>query len=132
MAMKRGLVLCLLGVIFLACQGKSGAAPSGGTVTGVVDNIDQLKTDNQELRDRNAQLEMVNEQQGQMLAQYTEKLNQILDALDAINGKQNEIDRLMIRGPEGGFVSSRYDIDVRIRSNLAEIDERLRTSRMYQ
>src|SRR6185436_1273773 len=76
--------------------------------------------------------EMVNEQQSQMLVQYTDKLNQILDALDAINGKQNEIDRLMIRGPEGSLVSSRYDIDVRIRSNLAEIDERLRTSRMYQ
>ena len=110
--MKRSLALCLLTVALLACQGKSGTAPAGGTSAGAVDNVDQLKADNQELRDRNAQLEMVNEQQSQMLAQYTEKLNQILDALDAINGKQNEIDRLMIRGPEGSLVSSRYDIDV--------------------
>jgi len=130
--MKRSLALCLLGAALLACQGKSGAASGTGAPAGAVDNVDQLKADNQDLRDRNAQLEMVNEQQSQMLVQYTEKLNQILDALDAINGKQNEIDRLMIRGPEGSLVSSRYDIDVRIRSNLAEIDERLRTSRMYQ
>lgn len=130
--MKRGLALCLLAVTLLACQSKSGIIPTASTSSGSVDNIDQLKTENQDLRDRNAQLEMVNEQQSQMLAQYTEKLNQILDALDAINGKQNEIDRMMSRGPEGGFVSTRYDIDVRIRSNLAEIEERLRTSRMYQ
>jgi regulator of replication initiation timing len=130
--MKRCLALALLGMTLLACQGKSGNSTQGGTAASRVDNIDQLKTENQELRDRNTHLEMVNEQQSQMLAQYTEKLNQILDALDAINGKQNEIDRMMTRGVEGGFVSTRYDIDVRIRSNLAEIDERLRTSRMYQ
>ena len=130
--MKRDLTLCLLAVALLACQGKSGLIPGAATSSGNVDNIDQLKTENQDLRDRNAQLEMVTEQQGQMLARYTEKLNQILDALDAINGKQNEIDRMMTHGAEGGFVSTRYDIDVRIRANLAEIDERLRTSRMYQ
>ena len=133
--MKRALALCLLSltlnVVLLACQGKSGATPEG-TAPRSVDNIDQLRTENRELRDRNAHLEMVNEQQSQMLAQYTEKLNQILDALDAINGKQNEIDRMMSHGAEAGFASSRYDIDVRIRSNLAEIEERLRTSRMYQ
>jgi len=130
--MKRSLALCLLAAALLACQNKSGVAQKTGTVSGRVDDVDQLRTDNQDLRDRNAQLESVNEQQSQMLAQYTEKLNQILDSLDAINGKQNEIDSLMTRGAEGGLVSTRYDIDVRIRSNLAEIDERLRTSRMYQ
>lgn len=130
--MKKWLALCLLAAILLACQDKTGAPIGAGTSTGSVDNIDQLKAKNTELRDRNAHLEMVNEQQSQMLAQYTEKLNQILDALDAINGKQNEIDRMMSRGAEGGFVSSRYDIDLRIRSNLAEIDERLRSSRVHQ
>jgi len=130
--MKKGLALCLLAAALLGCQDKTGARTGSTTAAGSVDSIDQLKTQNQDLRDRNTQLEMVNEQQSQMLAQYTEKLNQILDALDAINGKQNEIDRMMTHGAEGGFVSTRYDIDVRIRSNLAEIDERLRTSRMYQ
>lgn len=130
--MKRCLALGLLGLTLLACQGQTGNSTQGGTAASRVDDVDQLKTENQELRDRNTHLEMVNEQQSQMLAQYTEKLNQILDALDAINGKQNEIDHMMTRGVEGGFVSTRYDIDVRIRSNLAEIDERLRTSRMYQ
>lgn len=132
--MKRALALCLLGLTFnvlLACQGESGAGPDG-TSSRTVDSLDQLRKENREIRDRNAQLEMVTEQQSQMLAQYTEKLNQILDSLDAINGKQNEIDRMMTHGAEGGFVSTRYDIDVRIRANLAEIDERLRTSRMYQ
>jgi DNA repair exonuclease SbcCD ATPase subunit len=130
--MKRCLALGLLGLTLLACQEKPGNFTQGGTASSRVDDIDQLRTKNQELRDRNTHLEMVNEQQSQMLAQYTEKLNQILDALDAINGKQNEIDRMMTHGAEGSFVSTRYDIDVRIRSNLAEIDERLRTSRMYQ
>jgi cell division protein FtsB len=129
--MKRCLALCLLSLTLLACSEKGGA-PGGGTASRPVDDVDQLKAENQELRDRNAHLEMVNEQQSQMLAQYTEKLNQILDSLDAINGKQNEIDRMMSRGAEGGFASARYDIDVRIRSNLAEIDERLRSSRMHQ
>src|SRR5688572_9767253 len=130
--MKRCLALGLLGMTLLACQGKPGSSTQGGTAASRVDNIDQLKTENQELRDRNAHLEMVNEQQSQMLAQYTEKLNQILDALDSINGKQSEIDRMMTHGAEGGFVSTRYDIETRIRSNLAEIDERLRSSRIYQ
>lgn len=134
--MKKWLAFYLLAATLLACQDKAGAPAPTGTDSansrGAVDNIDQLKAKNTELRDRNAHLEMVNEQQSQMLAQYTEKLNQILDALDAINGKQNEIDRMMSRGAEGGFAASRYDIDVRIRSNLAEIDERLRSSRTHQ
>jgi DNA repair exonuclease SbcCD ATPase subunit len=130
--MKKALALCLFAWTLLACDGKLGSAPGGGSATRSVDNVDQIKTENQDLRNRNTQLEMVNEQQSQMLAEYTEKLNQILDSLDAINGKQNEIDRLMNNGAEGGFVSTRYDIDTRIRANLAEIDERLRTSRMYQ
>jgi len=129
--MKRRLALCLLAAVLLACQGKTGA-DSEATASRTANSLDQLRTENRELRDRNAHLEMANEQQSQMLARYTEKLNQILDALDAINGKQNEIDRMMTHGAEGGFVSTRYDIDVRIRANLAEIDERLRTSRMYQ
>lgn len=130
--MKQWLALCLLAATLLACQDKTGVPAGTGTSTGSVDDIDQLKAQATELRDRNAHLEMVNEQQSQMLAQYTEKLNQILDALDSINGKQSEIDRMMTHGAEGGFVSTRYDIETRIRSNLAEIDERLRSSRIHQ
>ena len=85
--MKRGFALCLLAAALLGCQDKTGARTGSTTAAGSVDSIDQLKTENQDLRNRNTQLEMVNEQQSQMLAQYTEKLNQILDALDAINGK---------------------------------------------
>lgn len=130
--MKKWLAFSLLAATLLACRDQALAPAGDGTAVRSVDNIDQLKAENSELRDRNAHLEMVHEQQSQMLAQYTEKLNQILDALDSINGKQNEIDRMMGQGLEGGFASTRYDIDVRIRANLAEIEERLRTSHVYE